>query len=191
MPEVASEATPTANGTDSGPPRGSSLASIVGQLCHAIGNVLPPGDNAELRRLDAQNPLCPAFFKLMVSIVEQNFDLPENGPARDVIERRWAAVFQAAAILAGLHDPKRPLGEALISSGYSELRFVRLLRARGNGIFTEMRTAARFLSAKSERCDVNDLARLVLMTDSDKAESARLSIARSYYRRSSDEHKEG
>ena len=167
-----------------------TLASIVGRVTHAIDTILSSGDVAELRRLDPRDPCSPAFFKLMASTVDPSTDLPHSGTARDAAERRWAVIFHAAATLSGLHRPSRSLGEALQASGYSELRLVRLLRARGDQLVKEVRTCSHFLAAKAEPCDLADLARLVLVTGSDKAEAIRRRVARGYYQRNADTDKE-
>ena len=81
----------------------------------------------------------------------------------------------------GLHVPGRRLGRALAAAGLSELRFVRLLRARERQLLSEVRTAARYLAARAEPVDWVDFARLVLSHDTKRAESVRRGIARDYY----------
>lgn len=190
MCKTVTEAAADVTGGNIGSPERASLASVVGRVAHTIGRILSPGDVAELRRLAPWDPSSPAFFKLLASTVEPNLELPVDGPSRTAVERRWAAVFQAAATLTGLHQPKRGLGEALQSAGYSELRLVRLLRAQGEVLFKELRTCAHFLATKAESSNLVDLARLALITNVEKAENLRRSIARGYYRRRANDQKE-
>lgn len=190
MCEIATEATPATKEAKASMSERPSLSSVVGRVAHAIDRVLPSGDVAQLRRLDARNPSSPAFYRLMLSTVEPNLDLRSDGPARDSADRRWAAVFQAAATLSGLHQINRRLGDALRAAGYSELRLVRLLRAQGDTLFKEIRTCAYFLSAKAEACNLADLARLLIVTDAENSESLRREIARAYYRHQPADKKE-
>ncbi|MBN2586399.1 MAG: type I-E CRISPR-associated protein Cse2/CasB [Candidatus Fermentibacteraceae bacterium] len=158
-----------------------SLASITGQITHSIDSVLSPGDVAELRRLTPSDPFSPAFFKLVTSFLESDPGFPSHGKARDEIERRWAVFIQAAAQMKNLHSMKVGLGYALASSGYSELRLVRLLRASDPILYREVRTAAHYLAAKAQTCNLVDMAYLLLIQVGEKAESVRRSIARDYY----------
>ena len=99
----------------------------------------------------------------------------------DEAERRWGVVLGGLAILGSLHRPGCRLGTALAHSGYAEARFVKLLRARGSQLLTEVLSAFRFLAAKASPVDATDLARLVLVTSPEKEESIRRQIARDYY----------
>jgi CRISPR system Cascade subunit CasB len=175
---------------DSETPDRPSLTSLIGRIAFAVDGVLPTGDVAELRRLDPRDPASPAFFKLMLSMVEPSLDLPPDGPTRDAVERRWAAVFQTTATLAGLHQPQRRLGDALAAAGYSELRLVRLLRAQPEMLPREVRTCSHFLAAKAEPSNLAELARLLVTTDPDKSGSLRRGIARAYYRHQAHDKKE-
>ncbi len=190
MSQTHSESVPEPSTTSVAKGGGASIAEIVGRLVHAMNENLPPGDLAQLRRLDINDPSSPAFYKLMLDMVEPQYDLPAGGEPRDRAERRWAAVFRAVARMAGLHRPNRGLGEALAASGFSELRLVRLLKARGEPLFDEIRTCTQYLSSKSESCDLTDIARLILILEPNRAEHHRRSIARSYFRQQSHVEKE-
>ncbi|OPL19204.1 MAG: hypothetical protein AVO35_11535 [Candidatus Aegiribacteria sp. MLS_C] len=163
---------------------------MTGQVIRAVDSQLPPGDIAELRRLTPSDPFSPAFFKLMASAVDPDRELPSGGNSRDEIERRWAVFMQAAAVMRKLNSRKVGLGSALASAGYSEIRFVRLLKARGSILFREIRTAAHYLASKAQMCDLVDIARLLMVTDAERAESVRRSIARGYYGQSDSPGKE-
>lgn len=157
-----------------------TVRSVVGRIAHAIEHQLPTGDVAELRRVSADEPYTPALWKLLLSS-----DIPESwlaGPDRDEKERRWAALFMGMAIVAGLHEPAVPLGRALAEAGWSELRFVRLMRGRGDGLFKQVRRVARYLNSKSQPADWADVAQLLLNQQGEWAEKHRRRISRHYYR---------
>jgi CRISPR system Cascade subunit CasB len=155
-----------------------SLATTIGRLAHAIDELLPPGDVAELRRLAPHDPGCPAFFKLVASVLPDG-TLPRDGARRDEAERHWAVVFSCLATLRGLHRPGRRLGHALAYAEVSELRVVRLLRARGEALLDAVAVIARTLAVKGEAVDAAELARLLL--DEQHAEQVRRRIARDYF----------
>jgi CRISPR system Cascade subunit CasB len=156
-----------------------TLASVLSKLTVAIGRGLSPGDVAALRRLDPRDPAHPAFWKVCAGWLEDS--LPPEGPARAESERRWAAILAGMAMTSGLHDPRRHAGVALAEAGYSELRFVRLLRSRGDGLADELRAAARFLGSKAVPFDWRDLALLVLSEGREDEEDTRRHLARNYY----------
>lgn len=159
----------------------STLASRINRLARAIRD-MPPGDIAALRRITPDDPAAPAFWK--VAAAHLDGALPRaDGPERDERERRWASILSGMAMTTGLHTPRRKAGEALAEAGYSELRFERLLRASGEQLFQEVRSAARFLASKAMELDWTDLAALVLSADGPGAEQVRRGLARSFYRR--------
>jgi CRISPR system Cascade subunit CasB len=169
-------------------PAGRQAArKAVGALAHALthGHV-SPGDIADLRRLEPDDPSSPAFWKTLGSVVAAHVELPAGGPALDRAERQWAMILNAAAHLRGLHNPGRSLGAALAAAGFSELRFVRLLRASGDGLPVAVRTTARYLAAKGEPADVGDLAELVISDGHSWSEQVRRRIARTYYHSTSE-----
>ena len=160
---------------------GSSLRSTVGSIAVAIDKSLSPGDVAELRRLRAEDPSCPAFWRIAASQLEPNGFLYRTGPTRDDQERRWAAILAGMARTAGMHRSGRGLGYALASAGYSELRFSRLLRAHGDQLLDQVRALAGFLASKAIEADWTDVAALVLSDDLEHAEAVRRRIARQFY----------
>lgn len=160
-----------------GPP---TLRSLVGRLAAAMAGPMSPGDVAALRRLDPHDPSNSAFWRIAGEVLRPTGFLPD-GPGADAAERRWAVILQAMATLSGLHRPGRKLGAALVEAGFSELRFSRLLRADGDALADEVRTAAAFLAAKAEPVDLADLAELVLTTKPDRVEALRRRLARGYY----------
>ena len=85
------------------------------------------------------------------------------------------------------HSFERSFGEALAETGYSEPRFVRLLRAEGHDLAREARVAAAWLAARADvKANWEQPARLLLgrpwlgLNTRDKAASH--GLARSYFR---------
>lgn len=140
---------------------------------------LSTGDMAELRRVEPDEPYTPALWKLMM-------DLDLEGTPRwlsqEQRETRWAALLMGMAMTAGLHDYNEPLGAALARAGWSELRFVRLLRSRGTRLVEEIRRMAQYLGSKDERANWVDVGRLLFSQEGSPADSYRRNIARHYYR---------
>ena len=131
---------------------------------------LDPGDLADLRRISPDSPLPAAFWHVWARhLVDAGVATPE---------RPWSLALRAMAVLAGLHQPTRPLGEALAHSKLSDMRFTRLLRAREDQVAHEVRSIAAWLKSHGESCDLSDIAMLLLRPDD---ENLRHHIARSYY----------
>jgi CRISPR system Cascade subunit CasB len=158
----------------------ADLRSLVGRLARMIEKELSPGEVASLRRLEPADPSVPAFWKVVATALDDV--LPSAAEAREEAERRWAAILGAMASARGLHRSRQALGAALAQAGFSELRFTRLLRARGDQTFPSVRAAAQYLASKAIGFDAHDLARLVLSEDGPSEEKVRRDVARSYYR---------
>lgn len=159
-----------------------SRAALFQALAKALDHHLSTGDVAEIRKLDPDDPSSPAFWKLVFAYLEPAGELRAEGPLRDLLEKRWAAVLSGMAITQGLHIPGRRVGQALAKVGFSELRFSRLLRAEGDLLLDLVRTTARFLASKNVAFDFKDLADLVFSDGAAHAETVRRNIARDYYR---------
>lgn len=158
------------------------LGSQVGTLNGLMGEnpSLSTGDMADLRRVQPEEPYTPALWKLM-----EDLDL-RGRPGwldQETRETRWAALMMGMAMNAGLHDYGVPLGEALAEAGWSELRFVRLMRATDTRLVQEVRRMAQYLGSKDQRADWTDVGRLLFSQEGDVADSYRRNIARPYYRR--------
>jgi CRISPR system Cascade subunit CasB len=160
-------------------PNAPTTGSVVGKVAYAMEHQLPTGDLAELRRISPDEPYTPALWKLLLSYVPDSWT---RGRDQDEKERRWAALFMGMSLAGGSHDPTVPLGRALAKSGWSELRFVRLLRARGDRLFHEVRRVAQYLNSKGQSTNWTDVAQLLLNQEGEWAEKHRLRIARAYYR---------
>lgn len=152
---------------------------VVGKVAHAIENTLSAGDLAELRRISPDQPFTPALWKLLLAFVPDPWTA---GDDRDEKEGQWAALFMGLSIAAGLHEPRTPLGQALAEAGWSELRFVRLMRDRGPSLVDRVRRLAHYLASKSQHGDWADVAQLLLNQQGEWAERHRRRVSRSYYR---------
>ena len=157
----------------------STIQSVVGKIAYAMEHHLSNGDLAQLRRASPEAPYTPTLWKVLLTYVPPSWT---GGPKQDEKERRWAALLQGMAMTAGLHIPNARLGRALVQAGWSELRFVRLMQARGDVLVKEVRRLASFLSSKSQTIDWSDIAQLLFNQEGEWAEHHRRRIARDYYK---------
>lgn len=162
--------------------RTTDLAETVHRLGGIVSGSLPRGEVAELRRLDPSSPSSAAFWKLVVGELEPLGALRGEGSHREEQERRWAVLLNVLAHLGTLNEPGRSYGRSLAECGYSEHRFSRLLRARGDTLWDQARRSGQFLAAQGQPTDVTGLAWLVLSEDRSDAQRARRHLARDYYR---------
>ncbi len=153
-----------------------TLSSVVGSMAFQIEHRFGAGDVANLRR--ASGAWSPAFWRLLFECV------PEKWRTTSSQESRWATVAAMLATCVGLHVPQSRAGQALAEAGWSELRLVRLLEARGDQLEPMIRQVAQYLASKQQRCNFTDIAALVIYQDDAKpaAEDARMAVARNYYR---------
>ena len=169
------------------PPTAAEPATGLEQIVHRIvGHVerqaLSPGEVAELRRLEPENPGGAAFWKTVV------FDLEPAGQLRGAdAETRWALILRAIGELHGLHRPRRRLGRALAAAGVSENRLARLLRADLGTLAGTLSAVSRQLASAAESVDLAGLAWLVLTARGAAGArggevKVRRGIARDYYR---------
>ncbi len=156
------------------------LRKAVGTIARRMGTEggMSSGQLAELRRISPENPFTPALWKLLYE-----YDLQDAwmGLDQNTYERRMATLLMGMAHCAGLHDYGTPLGRALAESGWSELRFVRLMEARGETLEALIRRLAQYLSSKGQPANWVNVAWLLLGQDRDHAETTRLRISRDYY----------
>lgn len=137
----------------------------------------PPGDLAQLRRLNADRPDGSAFWRLVVDYAPSALD-------DEPVARALAICLRGMAIMrAFLAGAPRRLGIALAEARVSEQRVLRLLRADGRRLDEELRQLARLLASKGEdgRFDWADAFWLLRTADRDDAK-VRRAIARDYYR---------
>lgn len=169
--------------------RKMGLAAAVAAVAHAMAHEtdanrfasrhLDKGEVAGLRRLDPDAPFEPAFYEVLLGIVEPALG---HDVGRDA-EKRWALLIHAMALMApDPHLKGADAGAALAETGYAEARLERLLHARGETLAPQLVAMARFLRAKGKPIDWDRLAPLVLDPDGAAAESARRAVARAYWR---------
>jgi CRISPR system Cascade subunit CasB len=160
--------------------RPKQFASSIGKIAKmmATEGALGTGTLAELRRISPEKPFTPALWNLLLDLDEAE---PWGGLDRDVYERRMATLAMGMAICAGLHNYREPLGRALAEAGWSKLRFVRLMEARGETLEKHVRRMAQYLASKSQAANWADVGWLLIGQDWTTAEETRLRISRSYY----------
>ena len=122
------------------------VGSVVAALSrHLDARTIGAGTLAELRRITADD-LPPAFWKRYLTDVPAEWREP-GGHVDARIDRAWAGLIRAMVEMApNPHSFERPFGATLADTGYSEHRFVRLLRAEGNDLAREVRVAGAWLT---------------------------------------------
>lgn len=155
--------------------------AAIKDLGNRLADTAAIGDRAALRRLNYAAPDSPAFWKIVVSTLDQVIANDEPDRGRD--ERRWAALLAGLAEIsgAGLHRSGRPLGEAAAAAKLLEARFTKLLRAHGDALLDQIQPLAHQLVAKGERTDWSDVARLVLSDGAPNEDEVRRHLAQRYY----------
>jgi len=178
-PDIAPEAAPADAPATGGPPaRLHSVDSIAGQVRH-----LPNGHRAQLRRIYLTERY--AAEGIVIGLLHRA-GVP--APRDEEGFRPWRLLAHAAAILAGTgevgappHSNTRQLGTALEAAGYSENRLLRLTSARGAGLDAQVvRALSTLANGEPQPVNLRTLFDLV-GNDADRAEAARLRLARDYY----------
>lgn len=172
---------------DASPPLERPPNPAIGRLAFLFArdhdeNGLSPGDRAELRRMDSDAVLPPAFWRQIVTLEIRN----------EREERAWAILIQA--MLEASSPEAEPVGIVLAHGerAYAESRFIRLLRARGRrDVAHEVRQATRWCAAQGRRLRFADRRRsfdgfgpfiLAAAQDhDDEAERRAHAIARDYF----------
>jgi CRISPR system Cascade subunit CasB len=163
------------------PQRVDSRAAIRG-IAEVIGSkYYPPGQLAELRRLQPEAPRGAAFWRLLLDHAPESVGNP-------ALECDWAVVLRGMALMVPYHQPSEDdargaMGEALAKAGVSELRFLRLVRAGRDQLPDELRRLARLMASRGEGFDWGDAFWLLRTASADGAERVRRNIARDYYRK--------
>lgn len=157
-----------------------NLGKAVGKIAGLLKQegALSTGDIADLRRISPDQPFTPALWRIL-----QMLEIHESPKwiSQKQWERRWATLMMGMAHCAGLHEYEVPLGRALAEAGWSELRFVQLMRADDETLETTLRRVAQYLASKNQPANWTDVARLLFYQSGDAGEDIRLSISRSYY----------
>jgi CRISPR system Cascade subunit CasB len=136
----------------------------------------PKGDHAALRRWAPGQPVPLAFYRLWLRHI--NAELPPESQTPVWMMLAWGL----ATMGEGAHDPRRPLGQALAESKFTEGRLERLLSAPEEVRLELFMDAVRFLAAKDESFDWREAAQFLLTTDPAKREALHRRIAAAFYR---------
>lgn len=189
-PGSSGQAAPGANGdTAAGTPLSELINSLAQRLAPNVDvyrGGFSTGEVAELRRLDADKGVdstCAPFWRIVVNELEPAGLIREKDGAEDL--GSWIAIIKSLAQMAGLHRPGRPFGTALAAADVSEMRLNRLLRARGEALYDQLRVTLHALASHGEGADGLDIAYFVLSDagpDEDFRERVRRRVARFYYR---------
>ncbi len=174
--EVAAEA-------QSAPKESLTLRQSVNKAAGLLASeALSNGDRAALRRISPDKPFTPALWKVLYRLKRAGAPV---GIGSETREHRWATLLMGMAFCisphSNLHDYHVPLGRALAEAGWSELRFVQLLRAEGKALDVHVRRVAQYLASKSQKANWAHVADLLFNQSNEWAEKTRLSISRSYY----------
>lgn len=159
----------------------TSIRTIISRIAARLAADAAIGDRAALRRLSFDAPDAPAFWRIVVAELQPL--LPAASPYREEHERRWAAILAGLAEVAGagLHAPKRRLGEAAAAAGLHEMRVLKLLRAHGDALLALVRPLAHQVVSKGVPVDWADVAQLVLSDGRADEDLVRRNLARSYF----------
>ncbi len=154
-----------------------TLVSTVSRLATIIGSPhYPSADSAALRRWAQGQPVPLAFYRLWLRHLDEELP-PENQT------EIWMTIAWAIATCGkDSYDPRRPLGQALAESKFSEGRLERLLSAPDDVRIELFMSAVRFLAAQGERFNWADAAGFLLTNDPGKRETVHRRIADAYYR---------
>ncbi len=139
------------------------------------------GDHAKLRRMNPDDPDTAPFWRLM----------SRDGMPRSPDVRKWGLIIHGIALVSHgaekAHNPKIPVGRVLYEGNgkrvpfYSEERLAKLLAARGPTLHRLLARLFRMLGG----CAFNwrEMAWFILNEgyNEDRADQARVKIARDYY----------
>jgi CRISPR system Cascade subunit CasB len=149
------------------------LVEAFAAAIRALESAERRGDLASLRRLNTDAPDAAAFFRIVVKIA------PEASAAA---LQRYARFLQILALKpAALTSGS--FGAAMAAAEVSEARVQKLLTARGPALAEQIRLISRRL-ANVGTLPYRQIGDLLLIEDDDseRAEAARLRIARDYWR---------
>lgn len=167
-------------------PIDQAVDSLAGTICHEH---FPPGDLADLRRLQPASPRAPGFWRLLVVRVPAELRRSQEQ------ESHWAAVMQAMAIMApAAHQPDEPLGTVLadLDQGPMERRLMSLLATRENeAMWDQLRLLARMLASKARPMNFRQVANWLLARDEKQREKVRRDMARAFFFRQYQKASEG
>ncbi|KPF53346.1 CRISPR type I-E-associated protein CasB/Cse2 [Novosphingobium capsulatum] len=154
------------------------VASIGGQM-----PLLSTGERAALRRTFLTNSA--QAQGVLIGLLHRAA-LPDAAWRSPAALQRWRLLAHVAATLSGTaainpHAPGQRLGRALHAAGYSVNRLMRLTTARGPALIDQVVRAARYLAQAGQApVDLRPI-RALIGDDPDRAERARIDIARDYF----------
>ena len=160
----------------------NNYGQIVGKMASMMnqdGNI-SRGDLAELRRLSPDKPFTSTLWRIMITL--KVYKSP-HWISQGQWERRWATLMMGMAHCQGLHEYSISFGSALAEAGWTELRFVQLMRTEGEMLEKQIRRVAQFLSSKKQQANWSGTAQLLFFQSGEPAKEVRLDISRDYYRR--------
>ena len=138
------------------------------------------GELAELRRMNPSEPNAAMFWRLMAMC--GRLSCPDT-------ESKWALILHGIALMTPNAHSATPVGRALFNGGdtqrkqafYSDLRFNRLLTARGTMLRSLLSEMFRMMSSARQSFDWYEMASFILNENDEEQEKARTQIARDYY----------
>ena len=135
------------------------ICRVVGKVWHALdANRIGAGRLAGIRRM-AWREFPPGFWEFYFKHVPEQWRQPA-GDDNDRADLAWAALLRAMAEAApNPHANDTAFGAALAKTGYAEARFVRFLRADGEDLAREARTAAAWLAGKGQNANWREPAK--------------------------------
>ena len=139
-----------------------SLGQVVATLSRQLNaERIGTGALAELRRITGDD-LPSAFWKRYLMDVPAEWR--ERGSHVNArVDQAWAGLIRAMVEMApNPHSFDQPFGAALADTGYSEDRFVRLLRAEGEDLARELRVAGTWLARAGVKANWEQPAHLLL-----------------------------
>ena len=137
------------------------------------------GPLAELRRLDVDRPVAPAFHALLADCAPDHLFASTGG--LDAMTQSFARVAQMMALKPDDLSHKA-LGKVLHALDYPQTRLAMLLNARGATLDDLVRRAARRIALSDEPLPYRELGLLLLTIRSEQHDSLCLKIARDYQR---------
>ena len=139
------------------------IGRVVGKVSHALdADRIGAGRLAEMRRM-AWREFPPGFWEFYFSHVPAQWRQRAGAGDDDRVDLAWAALLRAMAEAApNPHANDTAFGAALADTGYAEARFVRFLRADGEDLAREARTAAVWLAGKGRKANWREPAELIL-----------------------------
>ena len=189
---MSTEALTNRRALSDAPDEPRSLGRVIASLSRQLNaERIGVGALAELRRMTG-DLLPPAFWRLYLwDDVPVELREP-RGHVDEGVDRAWAALIRAMVEMApNPHSFEKTFGAALAETGYSEDRFVRLLRAKGDDLARELRVAGAWLSRAGVKADWERPARLLLrcLGPSVKHQIASHRMARDYFRVAASDHR--